>query len=91
MALKISLIFYINNDNETEYSKIKILLESKENDFLDCTSDGDVLALFSRAVLASGKHPYLGMHYIEIGLGATSLFNENEKDNSPKTKRHFGC
>jgi len=54
LALKIALKFYINNDNEAEYSKIKILLESKENDFLDCASDGDVLALFSKAVLASG-------------------------------------
>lgn len=89
--MKIALRFEVNNDNEAEYSKIKTLLESKDNDFLDWKSNGDVLALLSKSVLSSGKHPLLAMHYIELGLGAKSLFNENEKDNSPKTIRHFGC
>ena len=69
--------------------KIKVLIENNMD--FDLTKDGDILALFSRAVLAPGMHPYLAMHYIELGLGAPCMFNENAEENASQiTNSHFG-
>ena len=69
---------------------MKVLIENNMD--FDWTKDGDILALFSRAVLVSGMHPYLAMQYVELGLGASCVFNENAKDNDSRiTNPHFGC